>query len=385
MSGLGAKLFYLFVLLSCSVFGLAGAAAAASAPAWQSRWDKALNEAKKEGKVVVFGPLGDIIRQAITEDFKKAFPGIDIEYSGGRGGELATKIKSERDAGIHNVDIFLTGTTTAIGFLPREALAPIPSRLILPEVTDLKHWREGQLEFSDKAAQYNLIFANHLSPLIVYNPTQVKVGEIDTLYKLLDPKWKNKIVINDPLPSGAGHVHFRWLWDLLGPEKAIEYYRRLRNQAGAVDRDQRRQIEWVAQGKYAMLVAPSGGTLAQLIQRGLKVGVLGEHTDVGGWTTASFGSLVLLEKAPHPNAATVFANWILTKDAQTAWGRAMFHMSRRVDVPADHLPTFILPKAGGKYWSKNPKPNDKYWLSDVEENLVRSPEEEKILNELFGR
>lgn len=134
-----------------------------------------------------------------------------------------------------------------------------------------------------------------------------------------------------------------------------------------------------------MLVAPSGGTLAQLIQRGLKVGVLGEHTDVGGWTTASFASLVLLEKAPHPNAATVFANWILTKEAQTAWSRAMFHMSRRVDVPTDHLPNFILPKTSGKYWSKNPKANDKYWLSDLEANLVRTPQEDKILNELFGR
>lgn len=86
MSNLRAKPFQVLFVLIFSVFGLAGFVAAASAPDLQNRWEKTLGEAKKEGKVVVFGPLGDIIRQAMTQDFKKAFPAIDIEYSGGRGG-----------------------------------------------------------------------------------------------------------------------------------------------------------------------------------------------------------------------------------------------------------------------------------------------------------
>jgi iron(III) transport system substrate-binding protein len=351
----------------------------------QQKWQQAVADAEKEGKVVVFGPPGDIIRAFITQGFKKAFPKVTIEYTGGRGGELATRLRAEADAGMHAVDVFLTGTATAVGYLPGQALNPIPPALILPEVTDLAHWRDNQLLFSDSTSQKNLIFVNHLSPLIVYNPQQVKAGEVDGLYSLLEPKWKGKVVLNDPLPSGAGHVHFRWLWELLGPDKAKDYYRKLREQAGAVDRDQRRQIEWVAQGKYAVLVAPSGGVLAQLLQRGLKVSALGEFKDHGGWSTASFGSLVLLSKMPHPNAATVFVNWLLTKEAQTAWSQALYHMSRREDVPTDHLPSYVIPKARGGYWSQNPKAGDKYWLSDLGENPKRTSEEEAVLKELFGR
>ena len=77
----------------------------------QQKWQQAVSGAEKEGRVVVFGPPGDIVRTAITQGFRKAFPKVTIEYTGGRGGELATRLKAEMDAGLHNVDVFLTGTS----------------------------------------------------------------------------------------------------------------------------------------------------------------------------------------------------------------------------------------------------------------------------------
>jgi hypothetical protein len=41
--------------------------------------------------------------------------------------------------------------------------------------------------------------------------------------------------------------------------------------------------------------------------------------------------------------------------------------------------------ADGKYFSGEPKPGERYWLSHSEENVQRSAEETKILKELFGR
>jgi ABC-type Fe3+ transport system substrate-binding protein len=171
---------------------------------------------------------------------------------------------------------------------------------------------------------------------------------------------------------------------VLGPEKATEYYRKIRDNAAVVDRDQRRQIEWVAQGKYAFLVAPSDGVMQQLLQRGLKFGVLPEFKE-GTYLTASFGSAMLINKAPHPNAATVFLNWVLGKDGQTAWSKAMGHTSRRLDVPKDHLPPYVIPKPGTKFYTGSPGPGERYWLSHSKENVKRTPEENKVLKEPFGR
>jgi ABC-type Fe3+ transport system substrate-binding protein len=355
-------------------------------PDWKQRWEKVVSQAKKEGRVVVWGPPGELIRDAMTQGFSKAFPEIAIEYSGARGGEQATRLKAERDGGIYSLDILLSGTTTAITYMkPMKALDPIEPALVLPEVTDLKYWRNNMLEFADKEGRYNLVFVNQLKTPLIYDPKQVKEEEVDGLHKLLDPKWKGKFVLNDPLPSGSGNVTFRWIWRVLGPEKATDYYRKISAQAAVVDRDQRRQIEWVAQGKYAFLLAPSDGVMAQLLQRGLKFGILQEFKDYGTYLTASFGSAMLINKASHPNTATVFLNWVLSKEGQTAWSKAMGHVSRRIDVSTDHLPAYVVPKVGAKIFSGAPKPGDRYWLSHSEENVQRTAEEEKILKELFGR
>jgi ABC-type Fe3+ transport system substrate-binding protein len=374
------------VMIALSVFAWAGMALAQSDPNWKEKWDKVLSQAKKEGKVVVLGSPGELIRDALTVGFKKAFPEISIEFSAARGGELAAKFKAERDGGIYSTDVVVSGTTTAIiYFKPMGALDAIKPVLILPEVTDLKNWRNHTLEFADREGSYNLVFSDNVLPPVNYDPRQVKREEVAKLDDLLHPKWKGKIVINDPLPSGPGNVIFRWIWRMLGPEKATDYYRAIRAQAAVVDRDQRRQIEWVAQGKYAIVFAPSAAVGEQLIQRGLKFGLLPEFSDYGASITAGFGSLMLINKAPHPNAATVYVNWLLSKDGQTAWSKAVNAASHRLDVPTDHVSPYLVAKPGEKFWVSHYRPGDRYWVSHHEDNVHRSAEEEKILKELFGR
>jgi iron(III) transport system substrate-binding protein len=344
-------------------------------PAWQERWDKVLAGGKKEGTVVVLGPPGDLIRNAMVDGFKKAYPNIDVEYSGGRSGEQAVKLGTERDGGIYSADVFLGGPTTAnFQLKPMKALDPVRPALILPEVTDTKHWRENKHEFSDTDGIYDLVFVGQVSAPLIYDARQVKREEVDEINELLNPKFKGKIVINDPLVSGAAVPVFRFMWETLGPQKATDYYKKLRDQAAVVDRDQRRQIEWIAQGKYAILIAPSDGVMSQLLQRGIKFEVLEDFKDVGTYIGASFGTAMLINKAPHPNAATVFLNWLLTKEGQTLWSKAMNHVSRRLDVPTDHLFAYTIPKPGVKYWA-----------GYSEKAQTRTPEEEKILKELFAR
>ncbi len=344
-------------------------------PDWKERWGKTLADAKKEGKVVVFAPPGELIRDAFVDGFKKAYPDIGIEFSAARSGEQAVKLQAERDAGVYSVDVFVGGPTTAnFQLKPMGALDPIRPTLILPEVVDLKYWRDNRLEFSDKEGLYDLVFGIELSPPLIYDPKQVKQDEVDQLNDLLNPKWKEKIVINDPSVSGASVPLLRFIWTMLGPEKATDYYRKLRAQIGAVDRDLRRQIEWVAQGKYPILVGPSPRTAGQLQKRGLKFEFLPEFKDIGGMTGSSSATVMKLNKAPNPNAATVFINWLLSVEGQTLWSKATGQMSLRLDVPRDHVPDYLMPGAKGKYWK-----------SYTEEAQTRTAAEDKILKELFER
>jgi len=114
------------------------------------------------------------------------------------------------------------------------------------------HWRDKRLEFTNPTTRYALAFSSQPNPPVIYDPKRVNPAEMDEVYELLDPRWKGKAVLNDPLPAGAGGSLFRWLWRILGPDKATDYFRRIRAQAGAIDRDQRRKIEWIAQGQICM-------------------------------------------------------------------------------------------------------------------------------------
>ena len=57
---------------------LAHLASGQTKPSSQEQWEKTLAEARKEGKVVVYGPPGATVREALTQGFEKAFPGVSV-------------------------------------------------------------------------------------------------------------------------------------------------------------------------------------------------------------------------------------------------------------------------------------------------------------------
>jgi iron(III) transport system substrate-binding protein len=245
--------------------------------------------------------------------------------------------------------------------------------LILPEVTDPANWLDNRLDFADKD-ELILAFVTIPQNTLVYDPNQVSPEEVDDPQRLLEPKWRGRIVLNDPTLSGAGQNVLRFLWYALGPERGADYIRALRAQLAAVDREERRQIEWVARGRYPILLGASDTVLAQLQKEGLRVGKVVGWRDYGTSTTASGGAVTLLDQAPHPNAAKVFINWLLSRDGQIAYSTAVGQASRRLDVPTDHLAPEAIPQPGGKYWP-----------SYYEENVVMPAELRNLIQEVFNR
>jgi ABC-type Fe3+ transport system substrate-binding protein len=361
---------FLFVTLVCGI-----PATAQTRSGWQEEWNSVVATAKREGRVVVWGGPGQQIRQALTEGFRRAFPEINLEYTGGPGSQHATKLAAERAGGVYNVDVIVLGADTlTVRVKPMKALDPLRPALLLPEVTETKNWRDNRLEFSDAEQQRVLAFVGQGTLLLAYDPKQAKPDEVSKLYDLLAPNWKGKIAVSDPTTPGAGMAWFHWVWNVLGPERAQDYYRKLKDQTGVVSRDWRRLLEWIGHGRYAMLVGPSINVAEELRNEGVQLGTVWEFEDFGSWLTPSNGTVSLVNRAPHPNAAKVFINWLLTKDGQTIWSKAMTAVSRRLDVPTDHLPAGTIPRPGGKYW-----------LNYLEHNLTPAAEETRVIKELFGQ
>ncbi len=70
-----------------------------------------------------------------------------------------------------------------------------------------------------------------------------------------------------------------------------------------------------------------------------KLGLMKE----GAGLVAQYGTVSLMNKAPHPNAARVFINWFLSREGQITLQTALANReetvpdSLRTDIPKDHI------------------------------------------------
>ena len=292
-----------------------------------SEWEGTLEAARKEGKVVVSVPTSAELRKELETGFKKSIPGIELELSVARGASNTNKMVEEQRAGLRSFDLHLGGTTSIIsGPLAQNLLEPIPPLMLLPEVRDAKNWWGGHI-WADNAKKYIYSFTAYVTETVWYNSTLVNPEEITSYDSLLDPKWKGKIAILDPRTPGAGESTWGFLWKAKGEQ----FLNKLAAQEMLVGRNLRQLGEAVARGKAALSIGLSYYTYLPFIKAGLPVRPLSAVKE-GFYAASGSGNVTVLRGAPHPNAAGVFLHWLLSKEGQTAFTKAMGQPTRRHDV-----------------------------------------------------
>lgn len=339
----------------------------ASLEPWQVEWEKVVDAAKKEGSVVVYSTAGAETRAVLMRAFKEKY-GISAEVITAKGAEVSQKLFSERRAGLYMADIYTGGSTTIVNELkPGGVLDPLEPVLILPEVTDTKLWYSGRLPWTD-TGHYIFAFMATPSPSYAINTEQVKLEEAKSYKDLLNPKWKGKMTLNDPTAAGTG---LKWFGIVSSVILDIDYMRQLVKQEPFVIRDQRMQVEWMAKAKYPIAISPKSDPFAEFLRAGAPI----KHVEPmeGGYLTSASGNLALLNRAPHPNAAKVFVNWLLSKEGQALFSRAMETQTARMDVSVDFLDV-----------TRRRDPNAKYFTGENEEFLLKQPEQAKVAKEIFG-
>jgi iron(III) transport system substrate-binding protein len=295
--------------------------------AWQMEWEKTLAAARQEGKVVVSIPTSAELRKALETGFQKEFSGIDLELSAARGASNINKILEEQRAGVYRVDLHMGGTSSIItGLLAQNLLEPVLPRLILPQVREAKNWWGGHL-WADNAHQYIYSFLAYLTETLWYNSNRVKAEDVASYDDLLDPRWKGEIAILDPRTAGSGESTWAFLWRVKGES----YLRKLASQDMLVGRNLRQLAEALVKGKVSLSIGVSYYTYLPFIKAGLPVKPLPAPKE-GIYASTGSGNIVALKNAPHPNAAKVFLNWLLSRDGQLAVSQALGQPTRRLDV-----------------------------------------------------
>jgi len=305
-----------------------GALGADPKPAWQIEWEKTLEAARKEGKVVAAIPPSAELRQQLGAAFKTKF-GVDIELVPAPGPRNASRIASEYKAGVRYFDALIVGTGTAVPLAHEGMLEPLEPTMILPEVKDPKNWWGGHIwEDNLKTNRFLYSFIAEVGTGgLWYNPNLARAEELRSFDDFLHPKWKGKIGLSDPRVPGSGQSLWSFLWDIKGED----YLRKLAQQDLFLSRELRQIADGLAKGKLAISIGVGYSQYEPFLKSGLPVRQLPAPAE-GLPASSGFGVVGVVKNPPHPNGGKLLLNWLLGKEGQDFYGKVMKASTRRLDV-----------------------------------------------------
>jgi iron(III) transport system substrate-binding protein len=326
---------------------------------WQDEWDRTVKAAEQEGQVVLYS-LSEVGNAIVNTGFQKKFPKIKISVVTARGGEHVSRVMAERRAGKFLADVGNLGNTSPYTLYQGKTLDPIASAFILPEVKDESKWWQGKQQFIDPEGKYILVYVGAPLFLVGYNTKLVSPNALKSYWDLLDPRWKGKIAAFDPKAGGFAATRDRFFYH--NPELGPSFLRRLFSEMALTLYARYPQGEdWLAAGKFSLCLCRHQ-SISEAKNQGLPVDLMEPSLfkeGVGVETRAK--TLVLMNQAPHPNAAKVFLNWFLSREGQSDFQKtsakyidAGAEGSLRMDISKDEIPPRNRLNPGVRYipqWS----------------------------------
>jgi iron(III) transport system substrate-binding protein len=323
------------------IFLVVALADSAELPKWKGEWTRVIEAAKQEGQLSLYGGQ-EITHPDIIAGFNKEFPFIRVTSASGRAADMMTRIVAERRADRYLADVTASGPNGPRMLYLNKILDPIAPTFILPEVSDLSRWYGGRHWYADPENKYIFMFEGTIvSTGLSFNNKLVSMDEIKSYWDLLQPKWRGKLLGQDPR-GAALSTPVLILYHRAG--LGAEFLRRLYTETDiTLFRDRRQGTNWLATGKFSVC------HLCRDIDRAAKQGLpvedispdkLKEGGSIGGGGSSV---LALINRAPHPNAAKLFINWYLSRQGQALWQQVMnvkeveASDSMRIDLAKDDV------------------------------------------------
>ncbi|MGE5216141.1 MAG: ABC transporter substrate-binding protein [Chloroflexota bacterium] len=289
---------------------------------------KLLEAAKKEGEVVYYTTMTLDQSKAVTDRFQKKY-GIRPTLFRTGGGPLLNKILTEARGGRFDWDVVVGRGEMVLPLTQRKMLASYHS----PE----EQMIDAQLV--DKEGFWTAYYVN--SYVLGWNTTLVKKQDVPKTYdELLNSKWKGGQISLDTEAYGM----FEGLKGAWGKEKALAYFKKLAAQDPVLKRGNTERVQLTVAGEYPLIIAYNQ-TIQRMTSRGAPIDWLPLEPAV-----TQVNPVMIAAKAPHPNTARLFYDFILSKEGQEML-RGMQRIPVRNDVDPDPPRLF----RGFKYVIENPE------------------------------
>jgi iron(III) transport system substrate-binding protein len=258
-----------------------------------------------------------------AKEFSKKYPFVRPEVFRSSGEKVQARFLVEHRANVHNADIFQTSIVQVYQLKNAGLLAKYISE-------ESASYTEG---FKDPLGYWT---AFYLIPYVIgYNTKLVSAKDAPNSYEeLLNPKWKGQMI-------GLETEEYQWFYHLvqiLGKEKGLDYMRRLAGQNLQMRKGHTLLAQLVAAGEMALAVVVYSNRVERMRMSGAPIDWVRfkgptDWVRFKGPTITAINAISIPEKAPHPNAAKLFVDFVLSKEGQN-----LLRGLRRIPARPDVLP-----------------------------------------------
>ena len=276
--------------------------------------------------VVLYSPHGRDLLVLLEKEYERLNPTVDVRWLDMGSQEVYDRIRSE--AANPQADVWFGGPDTIFMRGAADGLlqASRPS------------WADAVPATSRDAS--DLYFGLYRAvPLLIYNSAAVSAEDAPRDWEdLLDPRWKGKIVIRDPLASGTMRTAFgKVLADSVaatGNEQAgFDWLRRLDAQTKEYTVNPALLFEKIVRQEGLVSIWELTDMLFQR-ERGAPFG----YNFPTSGSPVIDDSIGLVANARHPEAARAFIDWVGSEDALLLAADQAFRLPARTDLARERLP-----------------------------------------------
>jgi len=279
--------------------------------------------------LVIYSPHGRDLLTLFEHRFEAAHPDIDVRWLDMGSQDAYDRVRSERAN--PQADVWFGGPSLIFAPAARDSLLDCyrPS------------WADAIAARGRGAG--DCFFAAYETPVVfLYAEKVVPAAEAPQDWDdLLDPKWKGKIIIRDPLASGTMRAVFgliieRGLQATRDTAAGFAWLRRLDAQTKVYEQNPALVSEKIARQEGLVTVWDLPDVLISR-RRGMPIGYVFPRSG----TVAIEDGIAVVRGAKHQAAARAFVDFVGSVEMQLAAAREVYRLPARLDLPADSLPDWV--------------------------------------------
>lgn len=302
------------VVVAAGCGGSGGGGSDSAASSGDPALDRLVSAAKKEGQLTIYGAPPQEAADRVVDAFAKRY-GIQAKYQRFVSSQLQQRYSAEASAGAPTADLVLVTKSPFLTDAERKGW------LVGAGQADIPGYPPAGIRKSFLVPELHTALVQIGPNTIAFNTDEVPSGRAPKEWPdVLDPAYEGKVLLVDPRGSPA-YIDFWWV---IEHKYGLDYLRRLRGSVSRMYPSSVPMIEALAAGEGAIGIPALGPAVEPVKAQGAPVA-----DTLPSATTGTEIALAISAKAAHPNAARLFARFVLGRE-----GNTLLNQNQGVLIPA---------------------------------------------------